>query len=145
MNAIRWALGESQINYYGYSYGTYLGQVFANEYRREFGGWCSTPMSIPRVWYDANLDQDVAFETVIQLFFDWVGRHDNVYGLGNTRAAVQANYYAALNALAVTQRRAGRGGMDRRVPSCRLHPGQVARCRRGVCGLREPPRCRPSH
>jgi pimeloyl-ACP methyl ester carboxylesterase len=105
MNAIRWALGESQLNYYGFSYGTYLGQVFATEYPTRIRRMVLDSNVDPRrVWYDANLDQDVAFETVIQLFFDWVGRHDNVYGLGGTRAAVQRNYYAALNALAETPR-----------------------------------------
>jgi pimeloyl-ACP methyl ester carboxylesterase len=105
MNAIRWALGESQLNYYGFSYGTYLGQVFASEYPTRVRRMVLDSNVDPRrVWYDANLDQDVAFEIVIRLFFDWVGRHDNVYGLGDTRAAVQANYDAALNDLAVTAR-----------------------------------------
>jgi pimeloyl-ACP methyl ester carboxylesterase len=103
MNAIRWALGESQINYYGFSYGTYLGQVFASEYPTRVRRMVLDSNVDPRrVWYDANLDQDVAFETVMQRFFAWIGRHNNVYGLGTTRAAVQANYYAALNALAVS-------------------------------------------
>lgn len=103
MNAIRWALGESQINYYGFSYGTYLGQVFASEYPTRLRRMVLDSNVDPRrVWYDANLDQDTAFETVIQLFFDWVARHNDVYGLGNTRAIVQARYYATLNALAVT-------------------------------------------
>ena len=39
-----------------------------------------------QVWYDANIDQDYAFETVIEVFFDWVARHDDAYGLGTTAA-----------------------------------------------------------
>ena len=102
MNAIRSALGESQINFYGFSYGTYLGQVFASTYPTRVRRMVLDSNVDPRrVWYDANLSQDVAFEIVIQRFFDWVGRHDDVYGLGTTRAAVQAKYYAALNALAL--------------------------------------------
>jgi len=69
MNAIRVALGASQLNYYGYSYG----------------------------WYDANLDQDVSFETVIQLFFKWVARYDSVYGLGGSRRATLGGSLGRLN------------------------------------------------
>jgi len=105
MNAIRVALGASQLNYYGYSYGTYLGQVFATQYPARVRRMVLDSNVDPRrVWYDANLDQDGAFETVIQLFFKWVARYDDVYGLGRSRRAVEAKYYSALATLAATPR-----------------------------------------
>lgn len=100
MNSIRQALGQSQINFYGFSYGTYLGQVFATLYPTKVRRMVLDSNVDPRrVWYDANIDQNYAFETVIQLFFDWVASHDDVYGLGATNDEVEANYYAALDSL----------------------------------------------
>jgi len=98
MNAIRVALGASQLNYYGYSYGTYLGQVFATQYPTRVRRMVLDSNVDPRrVWYDANLDQDVSFETVIQLFFKWVARYDSVYGLGGSRRATLGGSLGRLN------------------------------------------------
>ena len=37
------------------------------------------------VWYEANLDQDVAFDKNIKMCFDWIAKHDDVYHLGTDR------------------------------------------------------------
>jgi hypothetical protein len=52
-----------------------------------------------RVWYDANLDQDIAFERVIDLFFAWTAKYDATYHLGDTAAEVEDAYYAERAAL----------------------------------------------
>jgi len=105
MNAIRSALGEEQINYYGFSYGTYLGQVFAtlfpSKVRRMV--WDSN-VDPRRVWYEANLDQNPAFEAALQLFFDWVARHEEAYRLGSTPELVEKQYYAARDDLRAAPR-----------------------------------------
>ena len=101
MDAIRQALGESQINFYGFSYGTYLGQVYATLHPHRVRRMVLDANVDPRkIWYQANIDQDYAFEIVIQVFFDWVARHDDAYGLGTTAAEVEAKYYDALDSLA---------------------------------------------
>ncbi|WP_347404368.1 alpha/beta hydrolase [Micromonospora sp. WMMD961] len=52
-------------------------------------------MSTPRkVWYEANLDQDVAFDRNIKIYFDWIARNDAVYHLGTTGRAVERLFYA---------------------------------------------------
>ena len=100
MNAIRYALGEEQINFYGFSYGTYLAQVYATEYPQRVRRMVLDSNVNPRrVWYRANLDQDYAFEEVFQLFFAWVARYDDVYGLGATAADVEARYNEAQDKL----------------------------------------------
>ncbi len=100
MEAIRQALGQDQINYYGFSYGTYLGQVYATLHPKQVRRMVLDSNVDPRaVWYQANLDQDVAFETTSRAFFDWVARHDDAYGLGTTADEVQAAYYAEVAAL----------------------------------------------
>jgi pimeloyl-ACP methyl ester carboxylesterase len=103
MNGIRQALGQKQINYYGFSYGTYLGQVFATVYPERVRRMVLDANVDPRrVWYQANLDQDFAFETVFQRFADWVARFDESYHLGTTGDEVEAAYYEALHELATS-------------------------------------------
>jgi pimeloyl-ACP methyl ester carboxylesterase len=101
MNRIRLALGVPRINYYGYSYGTYLGQVFATEFPGRVRRMVlDSNVNPSRVWYQANLDQAPAFERVIQRWFGWIARHHRVYRLGKTRFAVQRRFYRAEQALA---------------------------------------------
>ncbi|WP_328525479.1 alpha/beta fold hydrolase [Kribbella sp. NBC_00359] len=94
MESIRKALGAPQINYYGFSYGTYLGQVYGTLYpnrlrRVVFDG----VVNATRVWYNANLDQDIAFNKSVKVFFQYVAAHDSTWHLGKTEAAVERLYY----------------------------------------------------
>ncbi|HEY0239821.1 MAG TPA: alpha/beta hydrolase [Friedmanniella sp.] len=94
LESIRKALGRKQINYYGFSYGTYLGQVYGTLYpthlrRAVFDG----TVDPRRVWYGANLDQDTAFDANIHRWFRWLARYDGVYHLGKTEAAVSKVFY----------------------------------------------------
>ena len=101
MDRIRIALGQKRINYYGFSYGTYLGQVYATNYPSRVRRFVLDANVDPRkVWYNANLDQDVAFEKVMKLFFAWIAKYDRVYHLGATGAVVEKNFYAERDRLA---------------------------------------------
>ena len=96
MNLIRAALGAPKLNFYGFSYGTYLAQVYATKFPRRVGRMVLDANVNPtRVWYDANIDQDHAFEIVIGRFFAWVADHDDIYDLGTSAAEVEAAYYDA--------------------------------------------------
>jgi pimeloyl-ACP methyl ester carboxylesterase len=93
MEYLRRALGADRISYYGYSYGTYLGQVYATLYPDHLRRMVLDSTVDPsRVWYGANLDQDLAFQTAIDRWFDWLAKYDGRYHLGTTRAAVEASY-----------------------------------------------------
>jgi pimeloyl-ACP methyl ester carboxylesterase len=93
MEYLRIALGVRRISYYGYSYGTYLGQVYATLYPERVDRMVLDSTVDPtRVWYGANLDQDVAFQTTIEAWFSWLAKHDDVYHLGATEQRVQASY-----------------------------------------------------
>lgn len=116
MNAIRYRLGAGKINYLGFSYGTYLGQVYASLFpdrtrRMIFDGTVD-----PRdVWYEANLNQDVAFDRNINYWFRWVAKHDDVYHLGDTTAKVKKLWYDTRDALyadTVTAPEGEHGGSD---------------------------------
>ncbi len=101
MNAIRFALGQKQLNFYGFSYGTYLGQVYATLYPDKVRRMVLDANVDPRqIWYDGNLGQDPAFEAVIDRMWDWIARHDDAYHLGTTAAEVEKAYYDALHGLA---------------------------------------------
>ncbi|OJF14031.1 alpha/beta hydrolase [Couchioplanes caeruleus] len=94
MEFLRSALGVQQINYYGFSYGTYLGQVYATLHPQRVRRMVLDGNVNPaRVWYDANLDQDIAFDRNIKIYFGWLAEHDDVYHLGRTRKAVEKRFY----------------------------------------------------
>ncbi|HEU5158379.1 MAG TPA: alpha/beta hydrolase [Streptosporangiaceae bacterium] len=94
MDSIRAALGVSQINYYGASYGTYLGSVYATAFPNRVRRMVLDSNVRPSgVWYDDNLDQDRAFDRNINTFFAWVAQYDSVYHVGATASSVRRFYY----------------------------------------------------
>jgi pimeloyl-ACP methyl ester carboxylesterase len=94
MDSIRAALGVQQINYYGFSYGTYLGQVYSTMYPTRVRRMVLDSNVDPRkVWYQANLDQDIAFNRNIKIWFAWLAKYDRVYHLGSTEKAVETLFY----------------------------------------------------
>ena len=103
MDRIRAALGAPSITYYGFSYGTYLGQVYATLFPSRVRRMVLDSNVDPRkVWYRANLDQDVAFEHNLRAFFGWLASHDAAYHLGATRDEVMQHYDEVKSQLAAT-------------------------------------------
>jgi pimeloyl-ACP methyl ester carboxylesterase len=101
MDSIRAALGQQKISYLGYSYGTYLGQVYATMFGHRVRRMVLDSTVDPRgAWYADNISQDYAFEGRIQAFFAWVAAHAASYRLGSTRAQVQQAWYRARAELA---------------------------------------------
>jgi pimeloyl-ACP methyl ester carboxylesterase len=96
MNSIRVALGQKQINYFAYSYGTYIGQVFATLFPHQLRRMVLDSTVDPEgVWWQDNLDQDYAFQGRQEAFFAWMAKYNSVYNLGSTAAAVSASWYRA--------------------------------------------------
>ncbi|GAA3581564.1 alpha/beta hydrolase [Amycolatopsis ultiminotia] len=94
MESLRKALGERRINYYGFSYGTYLGQVYSTLHPDHVRRMVLDGNVDPRkVWYQSNLDQDVAFDRAVKVYFDWVAKYDGIYHLGKTGAEVEKLWY----------------------------------------------------
>lgn len=90
LERIRAALGVGKMSFYGYSYGTYLGQVYAtlhpDRVRRMV---LDSTVNAPEVYYRLNLSEDAGFDRNLNLWFGWVASHDDVYHLGRTQAAVK--------------------------------------------------------
>lgn len=111
LDVIRAALGEPRLNYYGVSYGTYLGAVYATLFPSHVRRMVVDSVVNPDpsgVWYGANLAQDVAFERRWADWRAWVAGHDAVYGLGSTPGRVQASFDRAMRMLG--KRPAGKAG-----------------------------------
>ena len=97
MDSIRQALGQQQINYYGFSYGTYLGQVYGTLFPERVRRMVLDSNVDPRrVWYPSQLDQDRAFDRNIGIYFKWIAKYDDVFHLGATEQAVENLYYSVL-------------------------------------------------
>jgi pimeloyl-ACP methyl ester carboxylesterase len=95
MDSIRKALGQKKITYYGFSYGTYIGQVYSTLFPSHVRRLIMDSNVDPRrVWYQANLDQDIAFNRNAKIWFAWIAKYDSVYHLGTTERAVKHLFYA---------------------------------------------------
>ncbi|MGL4173511.1 MAG: alpha/beta hydrolase [Actinomycetota bacterium] len=100
MDQLRKALGQRKINYLGFSYGTYLGQVYATMYPQRVRRMVFDSTVDPTtVWYQGNLNQNLAIEKVLNRFFDWTARNNNTYGLGTTASAVRKRWSSELNTI----------------------------------------------
>ena len=117
MDTIRKALGAPKINFYGFSYGTYLAQVYATKYPDRVRRFVLDGVVNPTdVWYDANLEQEKQFDKNIDTFFDWIADNDAAYGLGTDGDAVRDIYYDVLDQLTdAPGARLRCGGLERRV------------------------------
>ena len=95
IDIIRAALGEKKLNYLGVSYGTYLGAVYATLFPTHVRRMIVDSVVNPardQIWYQNNLDQDVAFQGRWDDWEAWVAKYDSVYHLGDTPAKVQAGW-----------------------------------------------------
>ena len=98
LDSIRAAFGVSKINYYAFSYGTYIGQVYATLFPSRVRRMVLDSTVDPTgVWYADNIGQDYAFQGRLEAFFAWVAQYDGTYHLGRTSAQVQAAWYQARN------------------------------------------------
>jgi pimeloyl-ACP methyl ester carboxylesterase len=101
LDSIRAAFGVSKINYYAFSYGTYLGQVYATLFPARVRRMVLDSTVDPTgAWFTDNIDQDYAFDKRQDAFYAWVARYDGTYHLGATAAAVRAAYELARDRLA---------------------------------------------
>jgi pimeloyl-ACP methyl ester carboxylesterase len=101
MDAIRRAVGARKLNYFGYSYGTYLGAVYAKLYPERVRRLVLDSIVDPTgVWYEDNLAQDYAFNDRHRALMAWIAKHDATYKLGTDPAKIEARWYAMRAALA---------------------------------------------
>ncbi|MFB6777182.1 alpha/beta hydrolase [Streptomyces sp. NPDC056352] len=94
LDVIRQATGAPKINYFGYSYGTYLGAVYAKLFPQRVRRLVLDSNVDPDgVWYEDNIGQNYAFDARQKAFAAWVAKHDETYRLGKDPARVEAAWY----------------------------------------------------
>ncbi|MFI6326117.1 alpha/beta hydrolase [Nonomuraea sp. NPDC050556] len=100
MDTIRTALGEEKISYLGYSYGTYLGAVYATLFPSHLKRLVLDSTVDPKgVWYRANLEQDRSFDARHRDFLAWTARNGSIYHLGTTAKQTAFAWYSMRNRL----------------------------------------------
>jgi len=100
VDSIRAALHQAKISYFAFSYGTYLGEVYATMFPQRVRRMALDSIVGPQgVWYTDNIDQDYAFQGRIEAFFAWVAGDDSTFHLGSTTAQVRQAWYTARNRL----------------------------------------------
>ena len=73
LDSIRAAFGVAKINYFAFSWGTYLGQVYATLFPQRVRRMVLDSTVDPTgVWYTDNVDQDYAFQGRMNAFYAWV-------------------------------------------------------------------------
>lgn len=95
LEVLRAALGEGGLSFYGVSWGTYLGSVYATLFPGHVRRLVLDSVVDPReerLWYHSNLRQNLAFERRWSNWKRWVAEHRDVYHLGSTPRQVQAHF-----------------------------------------------------
>lgn len=91
--SVQQANARKKLNYFGYSYGTYLGQVYATLFPSKVGRFVLDSVVDPnRYWYRSNLDQDKGFDRNLNLFFGWMAQNNATFRLGSSQSAIRARY-----------------------------------------------------
>jgi pimeloyl-ACP methyl ester carboxylesterase len=71
LDAIRAAIGEQQISYIGFSYGTLIGQMYADRYPKRVRAMVLDGVVDPaRSYAESSVDQAESFDTDLSAFFD---------------------------------------------------------------------------
>lgn len=100
LDTIRRALRLRRISFYGLSWGTYIGEIYATRYPSRVQRLVLDSSINPRQsWFEHDLSQDAGFQHSARAFFAWCAQHDATYHLGDTAAKVQSLYWRELNAL----------------------------------------------
>ncbi len=96
MDRIRAALGEQRVSYYGVSYGSYLGAVYASLFpRRTDRGVLDSVTEPNHVWRESGFRvAGPGVELRFPDFARFAADHDATYHLGTTVAQVRARYFA---------------------------------------------------
>jgi pimeloyl-ACP methyl ester carboxylesterase len=93
MESLRIALSQQKINFYGFSYGTYLGQVYATQHPNRVRRFVFDGTVNPRrVFYKSNQDQDRAFQRTFNIYFRWLAKYRSTYHVGATFNAVRSTF-----------------------------------------------------
>ncbi|MFH9616626.1 alpha/beta hydrolase [Streptomyces pratensis] len=108
MNIIRAALGEDTLSYLGYSYGSYLGEVYTQLFPGRTDRMVLDGVNPPESYSHTLLrGAEAANEAALRAWASWAAARHGTYGLGATRGKVLATVEHILGAAARTPLRIG--------------------------------------
>ncbi|WP_344130583.1 alpha/beta hydrolase [Saccharopolyspora halophila] len=87
-------MGESELNFLGVSYGSYLGAAYAAEHPDHVGRMVLDSVVSPDDWHDFDVHQAVAMLDQRETLFEWIADRPE-FALGDTREQVRAAYARA--------------------------------------------------
>ncbi|MEU5402257.1 alpha/beta hydrolase [Streptomyces sp. NPDC005963] len=94
LEVIRAALGERKISLLGYSYGTYLGAVYAQMFPRRVDRFVLDSAVNPAdVWRGSFQIWAPAVEQAFKRWTEWTAARSSTYGLGTTPAEVSRSFW----------------------------------------------------
>lgn len=100
LDAVRAALGVDTVTFYGASYGTYIGQLYASLYPNRINKMILDGVMSPiDDVYELNLDQQRAFQVSTDKFFEWLAKHHARFNLGESFDEVRGAVYDELGRL----------------------------------------------
>ncbi|QIX27879.1 alpha/beta hydrolase [Nocardioides sp. JQ2195] len=113
LDNLRKAEGQEKLNYYGFSYGTYLGQVYATMFPKQVGRFVwDGVLNAKNAFYEANLDQNVQFDKNMDTYWKYLADNDAAFGLGTDWTAIRSGYYDLLDELDANPAANGQLGPD---------------------------------
>ncbi|MFF8652701.1 alpha/beta hydrolase [Streptomyces huasconensis] len=113
MDVVRAALGEKRISYFGYSYGSYLGEVFTELFPGRTDRMVLDGVIDPARYSQTLLEDSTAVnERALRDWAAWASARHGTYGLGRTPKAVLASVDRIEEAAAEKPLRVGRFRVD---------------------------------
>ncbi|GAA1505743.1 alpha/beta hydrolase [Nocardioides humi] len=113
LDSLRKAVGQPKLNYYGFSYGTYLGQVYATMFPKKVGRFVwDGVLNAKNAFYQANIDQNIQFDKNSKVYFKWLAKNDATFGLGTKGKKIRKGYYKLLKQLDKQPAAEGKLGPD---------------------------------
>ncbi len=95
MESLRIALGQQKINFYGFSYGTYLASVYMTLHPDRVRRFVLDSTVDPRgVWYRNNQAQDIAFQTTFKAYLAYLAQYHDFFDVGDTPQEVEDTFLA---------------------------------------------------
>jgi pimeloyl-ACP methyl ester carboxylesterase len=95
MESLRLALGQQKINFYGFSYGTYLASVYMTLHPDRVRRFVLDSTVDPRgVWYRNNQAQDIAFQTTFKAYLAYLAQYHDYFDVGDTAQEVEDTFLA---------------------------------------------------
>lgn len=100
LESVRRALGVEKVTYWGSSYGSYLGMMYATLHPDRIEKMALDGVASPTTnWYASNLEQQRALSKSLEKYIEWLAAHNAQFKLGADAASVRKLIQDKMNEL----------------------------------------------